>query len=77
MNDRWPQMMKRATAAEYVDMTEPAFEREIAKGRLPAGVMFGGKLHWHKTALDRSLAIIAGERLDSVEQDFWNRGQAA
>lgn len=58
---RWPEMMVRKTALEYLDVGETAFEREIAAGRLPDGVMFGGRMHWRKTALDKALAVIAGE----------------
>lgn len=58
---RWPAMMKRKTAAEYADMSEAAFEREIIAGRLPAGIMFGGREHWSKEALDAAFARLAGE----------------
>lgn len=60
----WPMMMKRATAAAYCDMSVDSFLREVAAGRLPAGVQFGGLLHWHRTALDKALARIAGEADD-------------
>lgn len=58
---RWPAMMKRATAAEYCDMSVPSFEREIVAGRLPAGVMFGGSEHWRKDALDAAITRLGGE----------------
>jgi hypothetical protein len=56
---RWPAMMKRKTAAEYCDMSEAAFEREIITGRLPAGIMFGNREHWSKEALDGAFARLA------------------
>lgn len=58
---RWPAMMARKTAVEYLDISEAAFEREIAAGRLPDGVLFGGKPHWRKDVLDKALAVITGE----------------
>ncbi|GFM29226.1 hypothetical protein [Novosphingobium sp. PY1] len=58
---RWPAMMKRKTAAEYCDMTEAAFEREIIAGRLPAGIMFGGREHWRKSALDAAFERLTGD----------------
>lgn len=58
---RWPAMMRRQTAVEYLDVSDAAFEREIAAGRLPDGIMFGGKPHWRKDVLDKALAVIAGE----------------
>lgn len=76
----WPGMMKRSTAAAYCDLTEPAFEREVLAGRLPSGVMFGGREHWLKEALDKAQARIAGgvETGDEIEQELKNRyGKAA
>lgn len=58
---RWPRMMKRATAAEYCDMTEQAFEREILAGRLPASIHFGGREHWDKVALDSAISRLTGD----------------
>ena len=77
--NRWPAMMRRATAAEYCDMSEAAFEREIAKGQLPCGVSFGGRIHWRKEAIDKALDRVSGEALDDVEEKFWERrrGKAA
>lgn len=78
MSERWPQMMQRKTAAEYCDMSIPSFEREIIAGRLPAGVMFGGREHWYKDALDRAIAAIAGDAVDDIEHELKKRyGQAA
>lgn len=57
---RWPEMMRRKTAAEYCDLSEPAFEREVAAGRLPIGVLFGGREHWRKAALDKALDYLTG-----------------
>lgn len=78
MTTRWPAMMKRKTAAEYCDMSEAAFEREVVAGRLPAGILFGGREHWRKDALDHAFARLAGE----VVPDYRRRlrgsyGQAA
>ena len=62
MADRWPAMLTKQTAMAYLDLSEAAFAREIASGRLPDGIQFGGKPHWYKDALDKALAVIAGER---------------
>lgn len=58
---RWPALMKRKTAAEYLDMSEAAFEREVAGGRLPASIMVGGREHWRKDALDSAIARLSGD----------------
>jgi len=44
----WPRMLKRKTAAQYCDLSEAAFEKEVIAGRLPAPVMLGGREHWCK-----------------------------
>ena len=68
---RWPRMMKRKTAAEYCDLSESAFEREVLAGRLPSPVMLGGREHWCQVALDRALAILTGEQtLPEWEQEL-------
>lgn len=57
---RWPRMMKRKTAAEYVDLSESAFEREVLAGRLPMPVIFGGREHWDVRALDEAINQMTG-----------------
>ena len=57
---RWPRMMKRKTAAEYCDLSESAFEREVLAGRLPCAIVLGGRDHWDVHALDAALNQIAG-----------------
>jgi predicted DNA-binding transcriptional regulator AlpA len=71
---RWPRMMKRKTAAEYVDMSESAFEREVMAGRLPCPIMLGGREHWCQLALDRALAQLTGsDELPDWEKEFQRR----
>lgn len=60
MSARWPRTMKRKTAAEYCDLSEAAFEREVASGRLPASFSLGGREHWDKAALDAAIARLTG-----------------
>lgn len=57
---RWPAMMRRKTAAQYCDLSEGAFEREIIAGRLPSGISFGGHDHWSKDALDAAFERLTG-----------------
>lgn len=66
----WPAMMKRATAAAYLDMSPASFENEILLGRIPHGVMFGGREHWRKDALDKALDQLTGE---PAEPDYRRR----
>ena len=56
----WPRMMRRSTAAAYCDLTPSEFEREVASGRLPAGVKLGNSNHWCRIALDHHLSRITG-----------------
>lgn len=72
MSDRWPAMMPRRTAAEYCGLSERALVGEVAARRLPDGVLFGGRNHWHKETLDRAIALIAGEGTPDYLRRFWN-----
>lgn len=76
---RWPAMMSRKTAMEYLDVGEAAFEREIASGRIPEGVSFGGRPHWRRDVLDKALAVITGEATSDHIARFEERrrGKAA
>lgn len=57
----WPQLMKRKTAADYLDMSEAAFVREVLAGRLPMSVTVGGREHWRKDAIDKALDRMTGD----------------
>ena len=59
----WPRLMKRTTAALYCDLTVADFEREIAGGRLPMPVHFGGADHWSRSAIDDHLDRLTGDKL--------------
>lgn len=54
-------MMKRTTAAAYCDMSVASFEKEVAIGRLPQGVMLGGLMHWSRRAIDEDLERLVGD----------------
>lgn len=56
----WPAAMLRKTAAAYLDMSEAAFQREVACGALPLPIVLGGKPHWHRDAIDQRLADLSG-----------------
>lgn len=74
---RWPHMMKVETAAQYCDLSRSTFLREVAAGRLPSPIDLGGRDHWFKPALDKALAILAGEAQPEYEQEFWDRAASA
>lgn len=57
---RWPAAMKRKTAAEYCDMSEAAFEREVLAGRLPPPVRLGARDYWNREAIDKALIVLIG-----------------
>lgn len=56
----WPRMMKRRTAAAYLDLSEAELEREVAAGRLPVPVQLGKAEHWDRGALDKALEYLSG-----------------
>lgn len=60
MSERWPRLMKRKTAAEYCDLSEPAFEREVISGRFPAAIVVGQRDHWDRAALDAAITRLTG-----------------
>jgi predicted DNA-binding transcriptional regulator AlpA len=55
-------MMRRQTAAAYLDLSIPEFEREVAAARLPQPVKLGNHEHWSKIAIDDAVARLSGER---------------
>lgn len=69
----WPAMMRRQTAIAYLDLSEPEFEREIAAGRIPDGVLFGGKPRWYRAALDKALEVLNGDVVDDHLRRFEER----
>lgn len=72
-----PYMMKLDTASAYCDLSRSAFIGEVAAGRLPSPVNFGGREHWLRPALEKAMLRIAGEMAADYEQEFWNRAQTA
>jgi len=74
----WPAMMKRKTAAAYLDMSEAAFEREILIGRMPTSVMVGGREHWRKDAIDAAISALDGGGEPDWKRELRDRyGKAA
>ena len=70
MNNRWPRLMKRSTAAQYCDLSEPAFERAVLEGTLPFAVKLGDRDHWDKLALDAAISKLLG---DEDQPDYRRR----
>ena len=52
----WPEMMRQRTAAAYLDLSEPAFIREVYRGTLPNPVVLGGRQSWSRQKLDAAIA---------------------
>lgn len=65
----WPRSMKRATAARYCDLAPAKFVAEVAAGRLPMPVRFGGEDHWDRVALDDSLGRLFGSAVPDWERE--------
>lgn len=60
----WPRLMKRSTAARYCDLTPAKFLSEVACGRLPLPVKFGGEDHWDRAAIDADISRLSGQAYD-------------
>ena len=56
----WPRMMKRRTAAAYLDLSIAELEREIVAGRLPHPVMLGNSPHWSQVEIDVYVERLTG-----------------
>lgn len=56
-----PRMLLRKDAAAYCSLSEAAFEREVASGKLPFPVRLGGRDHWCVKALDKALDALTGQ----------------
>lgn len=53
MSDRWPALLSKETAAEYLDISIPTLEREMADGKLRPVMVRGKKLiRFRRTELD-------------------------
>ena len=59
---RWPVIMKRATAAEYCDMTVHGFDDWVRKGKLPQPIP--GTKRWSRKQIDRFVDILVGGAVD-------------
>lgn len=75
----WPQAMRRKLAAQYVDLSEAAFEREINAGRLPAPVIMDKKERWLRPSLDKALEHLSNGYKDGMppwEKEFYAQTEA-
>lgn len=70
----WPRLMRRGTAAVYLDMTPTEFDREVMSGRLPMPVKIGNHEHWSRVQLDQHIAALYGE---GGGEDDWRKRQPA
>ena len=57
----WPRMMRKSTAAAYLDITDAAFQRAVDSGQLPQPVEFGGTKLWSRPAIDLVCEGVAGD----------------
>jgi len=60
-----PRAMRRATAADYLELSLAEFEREVVAGRLPMPFKLGNHEHWSKDALDECVAKMSGDGVSS------------
>jgi predicted DNA-binding transcriptional regulator AlpA len=67
----WPAMMRLATAAAYLDLSPAAFKREIAIGRMPTPIKFGGRDSWRRDAIDACIDALSGSSKSAIPE--WQR----
>ena len=66
----WPALLKRPTLAKYLEVSLPSLEKELAAGRLPRPIMFGGTLHWRKTDVDEAISVRALDPAADARKQF-------
>jgi len=69
-------MMKRSTAAAYLEISEASFVREIFAGRMPTSVILGGRERWRRDSIDAALDHLCGEvkpEMSDARRRFWSR----
>jgi hypothetical protein len=57
----WPRIMRRSTAAAYLDLSIAGFEREVAVSRLPLPFKLDGKEMWSRTSIDEAVGRLSGD----------------
>lgn len=70
----WPRMMRRTTAARYLDLTGPEFDHEVAAGKVPTPVLLGKTEHWSRASLDQWMDDLTGA---GPGKGDWRRKQPA
>lgn len=73
----WPAAMRLSVAALYCDLSEAAFQREVAAGRLPDPITLGKSPRWRRTELDEALAVLGGDDLGDWRDGSPLYGKAA
>lgn len=58
----WPLMLSDEQAAQYLGLSKEGFRQAVAKGVYPLGLKghFGKRVLWHRLALDKAAARLAG-----------------
>lgn len=76
---RWPALMNRKTAAEYVEVHPDTFSKEVACGRMPSPVLFGGRDHWRRADIDQAIRRLGGgsNSTDDIRARMMERLNAA
>jgi len=64
--------MRRRLAALYLDISEAAFIREVASGRLPPPVAIDGRHRWMKSGIDAALGKYEGQG-EERDLEEWRR----
>lgn len=57
----WPAMMRRVTAAAYLDMSEAELERGVISGQIPMPIKIIDRERWSRHHIDEAVRLATSE----------------
>lgn len=58
----WPAMMRKGTAAAYLDLSVAVFSREVVAGVIPPPIVLGGRPSWSRRQIDAAMERLTEEQ---------------
>jgi predicted DNA-binding transcriptional regulator AlpA len=71
---RWPDWMKRETAAAYTDLSPGAIDQYVKRGLLPQPYKVGEALLWSRAELDSAIRGVPAAAASPPTADAYTEG---